>query len=216
MSAPTRAGTSPSSIWAARRVPRAKDGGVPHVQVDLAASWWDPSSPMMCIATWVLTPVLPGAHVAEISLQCPWPLAGSDMSSRAWSHWLWCTARLVHRGQTCVMCRWRLARGAVPILKARNRTFKASSSPQFAPAQSQRTAVPRSTSVLISAVNVMLHVMLRGIPRVRLSRAVCGHGNRCMCARTGAGAPPLRWVGISRYYIGATSAASADQRLQRK
>ena len=56
---------------------------------------------------------------------------------------------------------------------------------QFAPAQSQRTAVPRSTSVLISAVNVMLHVMLRGIPRVRLSRAVCGHGSRCMCARTG-------------------------------
>ena len=32
----------------------------------------------MCIATWVLTPVLPGAHVAEISLQCPGPLAGGE------------------------------------------------------------------------------------------------------------------------------------------
>ena len=122
LSAPTRAGTSPSSIWAARRVPRAKDGGVPHVQVDLAASWWDPSSPMMCIATWVLTPVLPGAHVAEISLQCPWPLAGSDMSSRAWSHWLWCTARLIQRARACVMCRWRLASGVATILKAWNRS----------------------------------------------------------------------------------------------
>ena len=135
------------------------------------------------------------------------------MSSHAWSHWLWCTVRLIQRGQVCGMCQWRPARGAVPILKAWSRTFKASSSPQFAPAQSQRTAVPRSTSVLISAVNVMLHVMLRGISRACLSRAVCGHGSRCMCARTGAGAPPLRWVGISRYYIGATSAASADQRL---
>ena len=124
LSAPTRAGTSPSSIWAARRVPRAKDGGVPHVQVDLAASWWDPSSPMMCIATWVLTPVLPGAHVAEISLQCPWPLAGSEMSSCAWGHWLWCTARLMQRAQACDMCRWRLARGAVPILKAWNLYFQ--------------------------------------------------------------------------------------------
>ena len=205
-----------SARWAARRVPRAKDGGVPHAQVDLAASWWDPASPMVCTARWALTSVLFGAHVAEISLQCPWPLAGSDMSPRAWAHRPWCTARLIQRARACVMCRWRLARGAVPILKAWNRYFQASSSPQFAPAQSQRTAVPRSTSVLISAVNVMLHVMLRGIPRVRLSRAVCGRGSRCMCARTGAGAPPLRWVGISRYYIGATSAASADQRLQRK
>ena len=39
--------------------------------------------------------------------------------------------------------------------------------------------------MLISAVNVMLHVMLRGIPRARQPRAVCGHGSRCMCARTG-------------------------------
>ena len=205
-----------SARWAARRVPRAKDGGVPHAQVDLAAYWWDPASPMVCTARWALTSVLFGARVAEISLQCPRPLAGSDMSSRAWSHWLWCTARLIHRVQACVMCRWRLVSGKGSILKAWNRYFQASSSPQFAPAQSQRTAVPRSTSVLISAVNVMLHVMLRGIPRVRVSRALCGHGSRCMCARTGAGAPPLRWVGISRYYIGATSAASADQRLQRK
>ena len=67
---------------------------------------------------WVLIPALFGAHVAEISLQCPWPLAGSEMLSCAWSHWLWCTARLIQRAQPCVMCRWRLARGAVPILKA--------------------------------------------------------------------------------------------------
>ena len=174
-----------SARWAARRVPRAKDGGVPHAQVDLAASWWDPASPMVCTARWVLAPALFGAHVAEISLQCPRPLAGSDMSPRALIHWLWCTVRLMQRGQACVMCRWRLERGAVPILKAWNRYLQASSSPQFAPAQSQRTAVPRSTSVLISAVNVMLHVMLRGIPRVRLPRAVCGRGSRCMCARTG-------------------------------
>ena len=107
-----------SARWAARRVPRAKDGGVPHAQVDLAAYWWDPASPMVCTARWALTSVLFGARVAEISLQCPRPLAGSDMSSRAWSHWLWCTARLVHRGQTCVMCRWRLASGVATILKA--------------------------------------------------------------------------------------------------
>ncbi len=62
--------TSPklSARWAARRVPRAKDGGVPHKQVDLAASWWDLASPMVCTARWVLTPALFGAHVAEISL----------------------------------------------------------------------------------------------------------------------------------------------------
>ena len=113
-----------SARWAARRVPRAKDGGVPHAQVDLAASWRDPASPMVCTARWVLIPALFGAHVAEISLQCPRPLAGSDMSPRALIHWLWCTVRLIQRGQACVMCRWRLERGAVPILKAWNRYFQ--------------------------------------------------------------------------------------------
>ena len=162
-----------SARWAARRVPRAKDGGVPHAQVDLAAYWWDPASPMVCTARWALTSVLFGAHVAEISLQCPRPLAGSDMSSRAWSHWLWCTARLIQRARACVMCRWRLVSGKGSILKAWNRYFQASSSPQFAPAQSQRTAVPRSASVLISALNVIQHGALVGVARASLHGAVC-------------------------------------------
>ena len=102
-------------------MPRAKDGGVPHAQVDIAAYWWDPASPMVCTARWALTSVLFGAHVAEISLKCPWPLAGSDMSSRAWAHRLWCTARLIQRARACVMCRWRLVSGEGPILKAWNR-----------------------------------------------------------------------------------------------
>ena len=189
-----------SARWAARRVPRAKDGGVPHAQVDLAAYWWDPASPMVCTARWALTSVLFGAHVAEISLQCPRPLAGSDMSSRAWSHWLWCTARLVHRGQTCVMCRLRLARGAVPILKARNRTFKASSSPQFAPAQSQRTAVPRSTSVLISALNVTQHGALVGVARASLHGAVCAMVAVACAPLPVLGGGRFGRVGISRGY----------------
>ena len=113
-----------SARWAARRVPRAKDGGVPHEQVDLAASWWDLASTMICTARWVLTPALFGAHVAEISLQCPRPLAGSDMSSRAWAHRPWCTARLIQRARACVMCRWRLVSGEGPILKAWNRYFQ--------------------------------------------------------------------------------------------
>ena len=121
---PSLIGACLSARWAARRVPRAKDGGVPHAQVDLAAYWWDPASPMVCTARWALTSVLFGAHVAEISLQCPWPLAGSDMSSRAWSHWLWCTARLIQRARACVMCRWRLVSGEGPILKAWNRYFQ--------------------------------------------------------------------------------------------
>ena len=195
LSAPTRAGTSPSSIWAARRVPRAKDGGVPHVQVDLAASWWDPSSPMMCIATWVLTPVLPGAHVAEISLQCPRPLAGSDMSSRAWSHWLWCTARLVHRGQTCVMCRWRLASGVATILKAWNRschghraiaTICTGPEPTYSCAQEHKRAyqrVKRHTTWCFGGC----------CPCEPAWSCMC-HGSRCMCARAGAGGRPL-WGG---------------------
>ena len=194
LSAPTRAGTSPSSIWAARRVPRAKDGGVPHVQVDLAASWWDPSSPMMCIATWVLTPVLPGAHVAEISLQCPWPLAGSEMSSCAWGHWLWCTARLMQRAQACVMCRWRLARGAVPILKAWNLYFQGIAiatictgpEPTYSCAQEHKRAyqrIKRHTTWCFGGC----------CPCEPAWSCMC-HGSRCMCARAGARGRPL-WGG---------------------
>ena len=121
---PSLIGACLSARWAARRVPRAKDGGVPHAQVDLAAYWWDPASPMVCTARWALTSVLFGARVAEISLKCPWPLAGSDMSSRAWVHRLWCTARLVQRARACVMCRWRLVSGKGSILKAWNRYFQ--------------------------------------------------------------------------------------------
>ena len=67
---PSLIGACLSARWAARRVPRAKDGGVPHAQVDLAAYWWDPASPMVCTARWALTSALFGAHVAEISLEC--------------------------------------------------------------------------------------------------------------------------------------------------
>ena len=88
--------------------------------------------------------------------------------------------------------------------------------PHFAPVWSQRTAVLGTTNVLVSAVNVMLHVMLVCISCVHVSRAVVCHGSRCVWAHTDAGGPSLRCVGTSRDYIGATSAATADQRLQRK
>ena len=64
--------------------------------------------------------------------------------------------------------------------------------------------------MLISAVNVMLHVMRRGIPRVRVSRALCGHGSRCMCARTGSwGATAL--MGRYQYVL-----HRGDQRCERR
>ena len=88
--------------------------------------------------------------------------------------------------------------------------------PHFAPVWSQRTAVLGTTNVLFSAVNVMLHVILVYMSCVHVSRAVVCHGSRCVCAHTDARGPSLRCVGTSRDYLGATSAATADQRLQRK
>ena len=181
-----------SARWAARRVPRAKDGGVPHAQVDLAAYWWDPASPMVCTARWALTSVLFGARVAEISLECPWPLAGSDMSSRASSHWLWCTARLIHRGQTCVMCRWRLASGVATILKAWNRSCHGHRAiATICTGPEPTSAVPRSTSVLISALNVIQHGALVGVARASLHGAVCAMVAVVCALAPGSGGPPL-------------------------
>ena len=53
--------------WAARRVPRAKDGGLPHVLVHLAARLRDQASTMVYTATSVLTSALFGPHIAEIA-----------------------------------------------------------------------------------------------------------------------------------------------------
>ena len=87
--------------WAARRVPRAKDGGLPHVLVHLAARLRDQASTMVYTATSVLTSALFGAHIAEISLECPWQLGGSGVSSCAWIYWLSGTVRLISRRHTC-------------------------------------------------------------------------------------------------------------------
>ena len=72
-----------------------------------------------------------------------------------------------------------------------------------------------TTNVLVSAVNVMLHVILVCMSCIHAFIAVVCHGSRCVRAHTDAGGPSLRCVGTSRDYIGATSAATADQRLHR-
>ena len=71
---------------------------------------------------------------------------------------------------------------------------------QFAPAQSQRTAVPRSTSVLISALNVIQHGALVGVARASLHGAVCAMVAVACAPVPVLGGGRFGGVGISRGY----------------